>query len=325
MKKKPCPWRTRSAAVGIAVTAALVLAGCGSASDTLSEKDKQVGAPTSASAEAIPTQDVVSGIKADPRLHSRLPASIKSSGVLDLGTTEATGDVGLPHSGTDSAGKQIGLDVDIRNAVANLLGVKLKTEYGTFETLVPGAQNGKYDVGQGNFAVTTERLKAVDFATYLKDGQSFLTSSDNDLDKVTKLTDVCGHTISTTPGSSFQQILESGAGECAKAGKKPYKVQYFSDTDAIILGLQNGKTDLYFGPTLSLKYLAKHQPNLKYLGELSLTDVGFVVAKGSPLGPLLVDAVNELIKDGDYAKIFDKWGVADIQITKSQLNPKPTF
>lgn len=311
-------------ALGIVVTAALTLAGCG-ASDTLSASDKKVGAQTSASAEAIPTQDVVSGIAADPKLHAQLPAAIKSSGVLDLGTTEATGDSGLPHGGTDSAGNQIGLDVDIRNAVARILGVKLKTEFGTFDTIVPGTQSGKYDLGQDNFAVTSERLQAVDFATYLKDGQSFLTTSDNSLDKVTKLTDICGHTVSTTSGSSFQQILESGAGECAKAGKKPYKVQYFSDADAIILGLQNGKTDLYFGPTLSLKYLQAHQPNLKYLGELSLTDVGFVVAKGSPLGPLLVDAVNELIKNGEYGKIFDKWGVADIQIDKSEFNPKPTF
>jgi len=40
----------------------------------------------------------------------------------------------------------------------------------------------------------------------------------------------------------------------------------------------------------------------------------------------LSDAVNELIANGDYTKIFAKWGVAGTdEITKSTLNPTPTF
>lgn len=316
--------RTRLA-LALAAVAAVALAGCGNASDTLSASERKIGASSSAAADKIPTQDVVSGVEADPRLTKELPADVQRSKTLLLGTTLYEGTSMLPHAGTDGSGKQLGLDVDVRNAVAARLGVRLKVQNGTFETVVPGTQNGKYDIGQDNFAVTKERLAAVDFATYLLDGQSFIARQDNDLTSVKKLTDICGHTVSTTSGSSFQEILEAGAGECAKAGKKPYKVQYFKDNSAIILGLQNGKTDLYFGPTLSLKYLEAHQPGLKYLGELSLTDVGFVVAKGSPLGKALVDAVNSLIADGTYGKIFDKWGVGDIKIKKSELNPKPVF
>ena len=38
------------------------------------------------------------------------------------------------------------------------------------------------------------------------------------------------------------------------------------------------------------------------------------------------DQVNELIANGNYAKIFEKWGVAGTdEITKSTLNPTPTF
>ena len=313
----------------VAVAAALALTGCNS-SDTLSSSDKQVGAAqpsagASASADAIPTQDVVSGVAEDKKLHDRLPAAIRSSGVLTLGTTEATGSEGLPHSGSDTSGTQIGLDVDLRNEVAKLLGVRLKVSYGTFETIVPGTQSGKYDVGQDNFAVTSQRLPVVDFATYLKDGQGFVAASSSPLTKVTKLTDICGHTVSTTSGSSFQQILQQGASQCAKAGLKPYTTKYYPDQSSIVLGLQNGKTDLYFGPTLGDKYLVAHQPNLKFLGEVSSSDVGFVTAKGSPLAHVLVDAVNELIQDGTYTKTFDKWGIAGSGIAKSVFNPKPAF
>ena len=102
-------------------------------------------------------------------------------------------------------------------------------------------------------------------------------------DKISTLTDLCGYTVATSPGSTFQQILTNGAAKCAAAGKKPYKVQYFSDSAPIFLGLANGKVDMMFGPTLSLKYDAGHVPGTKFLGQISSTPVGFVTAKGSPL------------------------------------------
>lgn len=320
---------TTSVLAGAVAVLSLALAACGEHSDTLSGEDKAVGAPktsaAAASSTAVPTEDVVSGITTDPKLHAALPQAVQDTGKLSLGTTEATGETFLPHGGSTADGTQIGLDIDLRNAVAKVLGVDWDVEFGSFETIVPGTQSGKYDVGQANFAVTSERLKVVDYATYLKDGQSFITTGDSDLSTVKSLTDICGHTVSTTPGSSFQQILEQGASACKDAGKQPYKVEYFKDQAAILLGLQNGKTDLFFGPTLSLKYIVAQQPNLKFLGEISSTDVGFVTAKGSPLAHVLVDAVNELIDNGDYAKIFAKWDVAGIGIEKSEFDPQPAF
>lgn len=328
--------RLNPALAAVAVAAILALTACNS-SDTLSNADKQVGAPaasagatggsgsTAAEADAIPTQDVVSGVHEDATLHDELPADVKSSGTLTLGTTEATGTSGLPHGGTDTSGDQVGLDVDLRNAVAKVLGIQWKVSYGSFETIVPGVQNGRYQVGQDNFAVTSERLPVVDFATYLKDGQGFVAAKSSPLTSVTKLSQICGHTVSTVSGSSFQQILQQGTAACTQAGQEPYSTKYYSDMSSVILGLQNGQTDLYFGPTLGDKYLVAHQPNLKFLGEVSSTDVGFVTAKGSPLANVLVDAVNKLISDGEYAAIFAKWGVPGSGIARSQFDPKPAF
>ena len=43
------------------------------------------------------------------------------------------------------------------------------------------------------------------------------------------------------------------------------------------------------------------------------------------LAPVLVDAINALIADGTYNKIFTKWDVSDIKLDKSEFNPKPAF
>jgi polar amino acid transport system substrate-binding protein len=297
----------------IALGAAVVLAGCGSSTAAT------VGGP--AAAPSYPNQDVISGISADTTISAELPAAVRSRGTLVLGTTITPGTNGLPHSGQLADGTNIGLDVDLRAAVAKILGVSWDVQNGTFATIIPGVQNGKYDVGMDNFGVTAPREKVVDFATYLTDGQAFLAPSDSDLTKVTDITDLCGKIVATSPGSTFQQILENDKAKCAGAGKQAYTVQYFADQAPIWLGLANGKIDIFFGPTLSLKYDATHIPNTKFLSQFSSTPVGFVTAKGSPVATALRDAVNKLIASGDYAKILTKWGVTDSGLAKSAINP----
>jgi polar amino acid transport system substrate-binding protein len=321
-------------ATAAAAAALMTLAACSSsgtkAASSSSAASTVSAAATSASptapSTAIPTQDVVSSVKVDPTLRAELPAAIQSSGTITLGTTYSPGTSGLPHGGQTADGTNIGLDVDLRDAVASVLGIKWDITNGTFATIVPGVQNGKFQVGQDNFGVTKAREAIVDYATYLNDGQAFLGAKSIALNSVSTLTDVCGYTIATTPGSTFQQILTQAAGQCAAAGKKPWTVQYFADSGPIFLGLANGNVDIYFGPTLSVKYDATHVANTKFLGQVSTTPVGFVATQGSGLAKVLADAVNELIADGEYAKIFAKWALTGVgTITQSQVNPPATL
>jgi polar amino acid transport system substrate-binding protein len=329
--------RVLAAAAALAVGGAIVLAGCGSSSSsssatadsaassgTASGTQASATAAASAGSTAIPTQDVVSSIAEDQKLNAELPADVRSSGTIILGTTLNPGTSGLPHGGQVN-GQNVGLDVDLRNAVAKVLGVHWDVQNGTFATIIPGVQNGKYQVGQDNFGATAAREKIVDFATYLNDGQAFLGSASVSASSIATITDACGYTIATSPGSTFQTLLTSNASKCSASGKKPWTVQYFSDSAPIFLGLTNGKVDLYFGPTLSLKYDATHIAGTKFLGQISSTPVGFVTAKGSPIAKALSAAVNELISNGDYAKIFAKWGISGDEITSSTLNPATTF
>ena len=325
----------RRLAAGVLVAAALTLTACGSSSGgSTTSAGHSAGASTSGSGSggaspaststAVPTQDVVSGVREDATLHAELPASVRSSGQLILGTTLQPGTSGLPHAGQVN-GQNVGLDVDLRNAVAKVLGVSWTVDNGTFATIIPGVQNGKYQVGMNNFGATREREQAVDFATYLNDGQAFLGAPGLGVSRISTITGACGHSIGTAPGSTFQTLLTSNASKCAAAGKKPWTVQYYADNAPIILGLENGKLDLYFGPTLSLKYDAVHIAGTTFLGQISSTPVGFVTAKGSPLAKVLSAAVNQLIASGDYTKIFAKWDVPGTGITKSVINPAPTF
>ena len=312
--------RLRTALLTLAAVAGLGVTACSSPSDG----GASGGGGSATAGSAVPSADVVHAVQTDAALHGTLPASVRKAGTLTIGTTVQPGTSGLPYSG-QIKGHDVGLHVDLARAVGKVLGVKVTLANGTFPTIVPGVQNGKYDVGLDNFGVTAERLKVLDYATYLTDGQSFLASKNVKIDKATSLTDLCGLTIATSPGSTFQQLLENGKGDCAKAGKKPYTVQYFSTSAPILLGLANGKVDVEFGPTLSVKYDAAHIAGTKFLGQISSTPVGFVTAKNSGLAPVLQAAVNKLIATGDYGRITAKWDVAGSAVKTSQLNPTPSF
>ncbi|MGH3294139.1 MAG: transporter substrate-binding domain-containing protein, partial [Trebonia sp.] len=246
--------RALAAATALAAECAIALAGCGSsggsspvsstvsspASSSAADPSSAAGSTSpSAGSTAIPTQDVVSGIAEDAKLHAELPASVQSSGQLILGTTINPGTSGLPHAGQVS-GQNVGLDVDLRNAVAKVLGVTWDVQNGTFATIIPGVQNGKYQVGQDNFGATAAREEIVDFATYLNDGQAFLGASSVSASSISAITGACGYTIATSPGSTFQTLLTGNASRCAASGKRPWTVQYFSDSAPIFLGLANG-------------------------------------------------------------------------------------
>jgi polar amino acid transport system substrate-binding protein len=306
------------AAAIIALVAALTLGACSSSTPTAATSQ-------SSQATAIPTGNIVSAIREDPKLHAELPANVRSSGTLVLGTVITPGTSALPEVGQVN-GQSVGLDVDLRNAVAKLLGVTWDVRNGTFTTIIPGVQDGEYEVGQAGFGVTTARERVVDMVPYLNNGEAFLGGSGDSGGKISTITDACGYTIATYPGSSEQTLLTEDASRCAAAGKKSWTAEYYNDVGAIFLGLTNGKIDLYFGPALQLKYDAAHIAGTKFLGKVATNPVGFVTEKGSPIAKALRDAVNELMVDGEYAKIFSKWSLEGTsEMTKSTINPPANF
>ncbi|PJN23536.1 ABC transporter substrate-binding protein [Kitasatospora sp. CB02891] len=298
--------------LGPAVAAVLVLSGCGS--------DPTTG-PAAAPVGVQPDQDVLGQVRKDDAAAALLPAEVRAAGAIKLG-----GSIGTPPGAyypDPAQHRPVGLDVDIVDGVAKVLGLTVQREDAAFETILPALGSGKYDVGTGNFGVTEARLKTVDFVTYIDDGQGFAVREDNTaLTGVTELTQLCGLTVGTGAGTTFEATLNAKKDVCAQAGRKPYEVKAFSESGAVTTGLQQGRLDVVMSTINGLRYQAA-QPgsHVRFLGEYHRLDVGFAFKKGSPLTPAFQAAVNRLIQDGSYRKILAKWGTADSAITESRINP----
>ncbi len=307
--------RLRGAAVTFALLPLLALTACGSG-------DEDGKATVGAQAPAAPADDPVSAVRKVDSVAALLPADVREAGTLRVGSS-----IGFPPgayypNGTDKA--PAGQDIDLADAVAKVLGVRLERQDASFETILPALGSGKYDVATGNFGVTTERLKTIDFVTYINDGQGFaVKKGDTKLGgKVTDLTQLCGLTIGTGAGTTFEATLTAHKSVCAEAGEKPYDVKVYSENAATLTALQQGRVDVVMSTINGLRYQAA-QPAARtaFLGEYHRLDVGFAFKKGSPLTAAFQAAVDELIRNGVYARILKKWGTTASAIDASKINP----
>ncbi|MEU8515851.1 ABC transporter substrate-binding protein [Kitasatospora sp. NPDC048722] len=304
----------RLLAVTTALLPVLAVAACGA-------DPKIPGTPGASRLAAAAGQDVVSGIARSDAAAALLPEEVRAAGTVKFGTS-----FGYPPSAfyADQATKKpAGIDIDITDAAAKVLGLTVQREEAAFETILPALDSGKYDVGTGNFGVTTARLKTIDFVTYIDDGQGFAVRKDDTAAKpVTDLVQLCGLTIGTGAGTTFETTLNAKRNVCADAGKKPYEVKAFSDSGAVLTGLQQGRIDIVMSTINGLRYQAAQEASgTRFLGEFHRLDVGFAFKKGSRLTPAFQAAVNQLIKDGTYERILRKWGVTDSAIPTSLISP----
>ncbi|MEU7032942.1 ABC transporter substrate-binding protein [Streptomyces sp. NPDC046237] len=302
-------------AVPLSLLPVLALTACGSG-----------GAPgataVGARASAAPTDDPVAAVRTVDSAAALLPDDVRASGTLRVGSSVGTPPGAYYPNGADKA--PAGQDIDLADAVAKVLGLRLERQDASFETILPALGSGKYDVGTGNFGVTAERLKTIDFVTYINDGQGFAVRTGNTAlgSKVTDLTQLCGLTVGTGAGTTFEATLTARKGVCAEAGKKPYEVQVYAENGATLTALQQGRIDVIMSTINGLRHQAA-QPASRttFLGEFHRLDVGFAFKKGSPLTAAFQAAVNELIKDGTYARILEKWGTTESAIDTSRINP----
>ncbi|MEU6371004.1 ABC transporter substrate-binding protein [Streptomyces sp. NPDC046931] len=308
--------RTRlRVAAGIALLPALALTACGTG-------NTPGGTAVGAQASPAPADDPVAAVRKVDSVAALLPAYVRKAGTLRVGSS-----IGFPPgayypNGPDKA--PAGQDIDLADAVAKVLGVRLQRQDASFETILPALGSGKYDFGTGNFGVTAERLKTIDFVTYINDGQGFAVKKGSTAlrSKVTDLTQLCGLTIGTGAGTTFEATLTAQKGVCAKAGKKPYDVKVYSENAATLTALQQGRIDVIMSTINGLRHQAAQSASqTAFLGEYHRLDVGFAFKKGSPLTKAFRAAVNELIKNGSYTRILKKWGTTASAIDASRINP----
>ena len=202
----------------------------------------------------------------------------------------------------------VGIDVEIAQAIADKLGLELQVTDIAFDSIIPGVQSGKYDLGLAGMTVTDERLEQVNFSDSYATGVQVVIVKEGG--KVTSVDDLfadgASNVIGTQTGTTgflyaTWNIQDAGLGE----------VKSFAKTTDAVEALKNGQVDCVILDNEPAKALvaANEGAGLSILDtEYAVEDYAAAISKDNTA---LLEAVNgalkELIADGTVQSILDKY------------------
>ncbi|MEV5431803.1 ABC transporter substrate-binding protein [Streptomyces sp. NPDC052701] len=312
----------RTAATAFALATALVLAACANPSDgTTTEVANAAGTKTKINTS--PDQNRVTTKRVDS-IAAEVPERIRRRGTLEIVASSGSAAPLTFHATDDKT--VIGVEPDIAHLVADVLGLKARITTVSWENIFVGLDSAKYDVGFSNITVTEERKEKYDFATYREDNLAFEARKGSGL-KVEGPKDVAGRTVAVSSGTNQEKLLVEWSEENEKAGREPVDIKYYQDDSDTYLALQSGRIDLYLGPHPTAAYHAATTGKTEVVGTYSgagATLQGLIAAttkKDNGLVDALADALDEVVGNGTYAKVLERWGLAGEAVGTSEINP----
>ncbi|EIK83852.1 ABC transporter solute-binding protein [Gardnerella pickettii 00703Bmash] len=294
----------------IAAIATLALIGCTCACGPADSK--------AADSDVARSYDV-SKVQKDEEIAKLVPESVAKTGELTVGVNVSY----APAEFFAADGKTpVGYEIDFSKALAKLMGLKAKIMHAQFDSIIP-AIGSKYNVGISGFTVNAERMKSVDFVTYANAGLSFEVRKGNPTKVDPK--NLCGKKVTLETGTVGEPIMEEAKKQCKANNNKPLEILSFKDQTDATTALLSGRADVMYADTPVAGYAAiKNSGKLEILESSNDAEpMGAAVKKGdAKMLKLIKAAIDKLMKNGVYKDILKKWGVENVAIKESQVNPE---
>lgn len=220
----------------------------------------------------------------------------------------------------------IGANADLAYAVAEKLGLELDIQVVAFPDWPLGIESGKYDAFISDITVTEKRKEKFDFATYANDVIGFYVAKDSGLKDLTDPKSVQGLKVVVGSGTNHEKIMLEWNRQNESEGLKPAELVYYDDPTAARLALIAGRVDAMLVNNSEGAYAAATDGKTKLAGIVSggwprTAELGIVTKKGNGLVEAVAAALNELIAEGTYRKVLERWSVEAQALKTSKVNP----
>ncbi|MBO1901228.1 ABC transporter substrate-binding protein [Leucobacter weissii] len=292
--------KIRYAIPALAAAAALALAGC-----TNTE-----GGNGGTTEPAAPE-----GIQADSAAVALLPAEVKDSGALRLGTDAEY----PPNEYKDANGDPTGWGVTLAEAVSSKLGLEPEWEILGFDSILPRIEEGALDVGASSFTDNVERQKTVDFVNYLNAGSQWAAAAGATVDPE----NACGLTVAVQQGTvQHTDELPARSDACVEAGEDAIEILPFDGQPEVTNAVVNGQADAFSADSpVTGDAVASTDGQLELVGELfDAAPYGFAVQKDSGMAEAVQAALQSLIDDGTYLEILTAAGIESGAVESATIN-----
>jgi len=259
-----------------------------------------------------------SKVAVDSKVAREVPAAVKKNGTLVV-AADATYP---PNEFVGSDGHTVvGMDPDLAHELGRVMGLKVRVVNATFDSIIPGLAAKKYDLGMSSFTDTKAREKTVDFVTYFSAGTSFYVKAQGG-PTINTLRDLCGHTVAVEKGTTQATDATNQSKSCTTSGKSAVKVLVFPDQNGANLAISSGRAQVGMADSPVAAYQVKKSGGrFKLVGKTYGTaPYGIAIPKNSGMDRPILDALNVLIKKGDYQAIMKHWGLQAGEMTHPAIN-----
>ena len=195
--------------------------------------------------------------------------------------------------------KVVGIDAEVAALIADKLGMELKIVDVAFDSIIPGVQAGKYDMGMAGMTVTDERLEKVNFSSSYATGVQSVIVKDGGA--VASLDDIAGKKIGVQTSTTGDIYASDEFGEDA--------VVKYDNGAAAVQGLIAGKVDCVIIDNEPAKSYVAANEGLSILDtEYAVEDYAICFAKeNTELQAKVDEALKALIADGKVAEVVAKY------------------
>jgi polar amino acid transport system substrate-binding protein len=201
-------------------------------------------------------------------------------------------------------GKLTGFEIDVANAVAAKMGLKVEWKTMGFDGLLVGLQQDRWDTVIASHGVTEERSKAVAFANPHYCTGGVIIARDGTIKAARDLT---GKIVAVQTGTTYYD----------NAKKLPVKdVKNFPQDNSARAALESGHVDAWVTDKFVGKASLAATPGTSLkMGDFLFTEkIAAAVAKGNAgLVNQFNKALATTMADGEYAAISKKWFNEDVR------------
>lgn len=208
-------------------------------------------------------------------------------------------DIPYPPFEQGKPGSYTGFDVELMEAIGEKTGRTPEFQDTSFDTIFLDLAQGKFEAVASATTITDEREKTVDFTNpYYLSEQAILVEEGGEIDSVEKM---AGATIGVQQGTTGEEFVE----EKAEAGE----IREYPQGPDAVSALKTGTVDAVVIDIPVAENAVEGQEGLEISTAIPTEEeYGFAVAEDDKeLLEELNEALREVIEDGTYATIYEKW------------------
>ena len=212
-----------------------------------------------------------------------------------------------PMQFVDSSGELQGMRIILGKEIARRLCLQPEYVRIEFSAMIPGLRSGRWDVINTGLFWNPERARIMLLVPYESQAVSVSVPKGNPL-KVSSAEDLAGRSVGVELGGFEEKALRTMNASLTDRGMRAITIRIFDNFATAYQALSAGQLDAVVAIDSTAEEYAKKGRFDRPLHGLYPAPVAFGM-KSKALSEMIVKVLNEMLKDGSYAKLMNDYGL----------------